>query len=519
MEQRQVQTQRQTQTQTQIQVQQQKQVLNLSPVQIQAQKLMQLSTDALLQEIDKKMLEVPWLERSTVVESGTTNDSEDSSFDYDSEGDVSDYQFGADAERESENERFDEDSEEENPSDQYEPETGKDMSDGRFDDENEDDYPDYQGRQNNGVQETENGEWVDSLTFSEQLKSQMGEYNLTSRQELLLEYLIGSLNDDGFLNIDLRDLVDEMSIYNRIDTTVEEMKDVLAILWQFDPAGIGARNVQECLLLQIRRDQKNPFREKMETVIERYFDDFSKNRWDHIQQHLHLSKEETKLLKKNILRLNPRPGMALGESATLGTEQIIPDFIVYSEEGNITVEMNDSEIPNLTISSDVDEEMDNPFVRNLVEDGRNFVEALKLRRENMVRVMEAIVDMQRPIFLSGDEALLRPMTLDDVALRTNLDRSTVSRVCQSKYVRTEFGTHTLRWFFSQKAMQNGEEVSVRKVLVELRDIVDHEDKNNPYSDEQLTVLLKEKGFDIARRTIAKYREKTGVPVARLRKTR
>lgn len=463
MEQRQIQTQRQTQTQ----VQQQTQVLNLSPVQIQAQKLMQLSTEALLQEIDKKLYEVPWLECSSPVQTESVKETEDARFDYRSE----------------------------------------------------DDIPDYQLRPNNGVQEPEYREWGDSLTFAEQLKGQMGEFNLTPHQQQLLEYLIGSLDDDGLLYIDLQDLADEMSIYHYIDTTVEELEDVLAILWQFDPAGVGARSVQECLLLQIRRDPKNPLRDKMETVIGRYYDEFSKNRWDHIRQHMRLSADETKLLQKNILRLNPRPGMALGESLTTGTEQIIPDFIVTSDEGSIAVEVNDSEIPSLTISPDVEGEMENSFVRKLVEDGRIFIEALKQRRENMAKVMSTIVKMQRPFFLEGDEGLLKPMILDDIAIPLNLDRSTVSRVCQSKYVRTQYGTYPLRWFFSTKATQNGEEVSVRKILVELREIVDGEDKDNPYSDEQLTAILQEKGFEVARRTIAKYREKIGIPVARLRKKR
>lgn len=465
MEQKQIQIQRQTQQQ--VQVQQQKQVQSLSPVQIQAQRLMQLSTEALLQEIDKKLYEVPWLERTAPLQPAISQETEDARYDYRSE----------------------------------------------------DDIPDWQLRQNNGVQEPENREWGDTLTFSEQLKEQMGEYDLTPRQETLLEYLIGSLDDDGLLYTDLQDLADEMSIYHGIDTTVEELESVLTILWQFDPAGVGARSVQECLLLQIRREPKSPLREKMETVIGRYYYEFSKKRWDRIRQHLRISASEIQLLQKNILHLNPRPGMALGEGLTIGTEQITPDFIVSTDEGVITVEVNDAEIPTLTISTDADGEMNDPFVCNLVEDGRTFIEALKLRRENMARVMSAIVKMQRPFFLEGDEGLLRPMILDDIAIPANLDRSTVSRICQSKYVRTEYGTYPLRWFFSLKAKQNGEEVSVRKILVELREIVDSEDSDHPYTDEQLTAMLREKGYDVARRTIAKYREKTGIPVARLRKTR
>lgn len=461
------QTHAQIQTQQQVQTQQQKQVLNLTPVQIQAERLTVLSTEALLQEIDKKLCEVPWLECTQPLPTETSVPVEDARFDYDSEEDIPDFQF----------------------------------------------------HYAHGSQESSGREWGETLTFSEQLRNQMGEFELTPRQETLLEYLIGSLGDDGLLSASLLDLADELSIYQGIDTTEEELESVLSILWQFDPAGVGARNVQECLLLQIRRGEESPMRDKMETVIETYFDDFSKNRWDRIRQHLHLSETEAKQLQKNIQRLSPRPGMALGEGLARSQEQITPDFIVTSDGKNITVEVNDAEIPTLTISADADGEMENAFVRNLVEDGRTFIEAMKLRRQNMAMVMNAIVKIQRPFFLEGDEGLLRPMILDDIAIPAQLDRSTVSRVCQSKFVRTEYGTYPLRWFFSLKAKQNGKDVSVRKILVELREIVESEDASHPYTDEQLTEMLKERGFEVVRRTTAKYREKIGIPVARLRKTR
>ncbi len=449
-----------------VQTIQQQQVQTLSPVQLMAAQLTEMSLDALLQKVENECMENPWLESKSEPIASEGNEEDDSRYDYNSEDDIPDYLL--------------------------KPVTEKKTA--------------------------ENWEWGDTFSFYDQLKNQVAEFELTDRQREILEYIIGSLDDDGLLRRPLYQLADEMSIYQNLDATEQEMEEVLHVLWQFDPPGIGARNLQECLLIQIQREEDNPHKELMEQVIELCYDDFMKKRWDRIQQRLKLSNLQVENLRENLLRLNPRPGTSLGEDSQRGSQQITPDFIVETDSyGNITLNLNDNKVPQLTISPDATAQQDLPYIREYVERGQMFIHAMAQRRDNMLRTMKAIIQMQRPFFLEGDESLLRPMILEDVAQKTGLSISTISRVSNNKFVQTAYGIFPLRWFFNTGATLDGDQVSVRQLKSALKEMIQQEDKNKPLSDDRLTSLLQEKGFETARRTVAKYREQLGFPVARLRK--
>ena len=323
------------------------------------------------------------------------------------------------------------------------------------------------------------------------------------------------------------------------DTSSEDVYDgtVLARLQTFDPPGIGARDLRECLLLQLRRDEHRGSRQKQleYEIIDKLFDEFTHKRWDRIAARLHLTEAECERLQRDLKKLNPRPGSAMGEVVGHNYQQIVPDFAVETDDdGGITLSFNKGDVPELRISPSFMEilhqvdtgraKMSRPerealqYTRQKIEKAQGFIEAVKQRRRTLTAVMQAIIDLQRPFFLEGDETLLRPMILKDVAERTGLDISTVSRAANSKYVETHYGTYPLKWFFSDGYVtDDGQEIATRKIQAALKDLVEAEDKKKPLSDEALTAMLNEKGFPIARRTVAKYREQLGIPVARLRK--
>ncbi len=360
----------------------------------------------------------------------------------------------------------------------------------------------------------EMGERGETLSFYDRLTEQMGEYDLSDHERDILEYLIGSLDDNGFITKPLSQIADELEIYHSLSASEEEVGRMLAVLQQFDPPGIGARNLKECLLLQ------HPSA-KLRTVFEHHWDDFTGKRWDRIQDKMGLTDADVERLRREVQHLNPRPGNNPSDPVGRATETIKPDFIVeMDDEGTLRLSLNQGDVPSLRLSSEADDggsEESASFVREYRERGQLFIDALTQRRLTMTAVMKAIIRLQRPFFREGDENLLRPMRLEDVAEKTGLNLSTVSRVTSSKYVETPYGIYPLKWFFSGSSTQDGETVSTRKVKAALKALIEAEDKTEPLSDEALCTALREQGYDIARRTVAKYREQLGYPPARYRK--
>ena len=401
-----------------------------------------------------------------------------------------------------------------------------------------DDVPDYLIRQSYSKNSRpETMEYGDTISFYEQMHEQMSECELSAHEKELMSYLIGSLDNDGLLRKKLSLIVDELEIYHDTQTNVQELEKVLSKLQSFDPPGIGARDLQECLLLQLRRDEhfNTPIKQKAYHIVNMMFEDFMHKRWDKIAQRLHLTESEVNRLQKELCRLNPRPGSAMGEVLGHNYQQIIPDFTVETDDmGHISIGLNNGNVPELRVSPSFMEiltyasanrggmsrsERDAlQYTRQKIEKANGFIEAVRQRRQTLMSVMSAIVDFQRPFFLEGDETLLRPMILKDIAERTGLDISTVSRAANSKYVETNYGIYSLKWFFTDGYItEDGREIATREIQTVLKDIIDEENKKKPFSDEELTALLNEKGYPIARRTVAKYREQMGIPVARLRK--
>ena len=398
----------------------------------------------------------------------------------------------------------------------------------------DEDLPVYQGG-SNLTEEREEMVFGDSTSFYDQLKEQMGELDMTEQEHDVMEYLIGSLDDDGLLRKDLEMVSEELAIYHNIDVTKEEVERVLALLQSFDPAGIGARSLQECLTLQIERREPSRLRDLMEQVVSDYFEAFTKKHWDRIQSALNLNDAQAEVLFQELRKLNPRPGASLGETVGRNLQQITPDFIIDTQDdGTVSFTLNNGEVPELKVSQSFADSMKEYqqnkenlsrqtkeallYIKKKVDAAQGFIEAVKMRRHTLTITMRAIIQLQHQFFVDGDEASLRPMILKDVAEKTGLDLSTVSRVSNSKYAQTRWGTFPLRHFFSDSYVtESGEELSTRQIKAALHDLVDAEDKKHPLSDDQLKELLAEKGFPIARRTVAKYREQLGIPIARLRK--
>ncbi|MCQ2127317.1 MAG: RNA polymerase factor sigma-54 [Bacteroidaceae bacterium] len=396
------------------------------------------------------------------------------------------------------------------------------------------DADDTDGGQYNG---TASGSYLpeipvaDTLSFYDLLAEQLAEQELDPRQKQIALYLIGSIDNNGFLDKDLQAISDDLAFYHGLDTTIDEIDSVLRIIQDFDPAGIGARDLQECLLLQIRRKPGTPDTELQELVITEMFDDFTHKRWDRIGQRLGLDDNQVQDIISELVRLNPRPGSAMGESVGHNRQVVVPDFLLDNYDGEIHFQLNSSNIPVLRVSQEYSDMLERQskgtnssqrdaaiYLKRKLDSARNFIEALKQRHQTMTRTMQAIIDMQMPFFTEGDETLLKPMILKDIAGRTGYDISTISRVCSGKYVQTPYGTFPLKWFFTDGVMNSdGEEVSVKQIHSLLRELTENEDPEAPLSDGQLAEKLQEKGFTLARRTIAKYRDQLGIPVARLRK--
>ena len=484
----------------QVQTQAQQQIQTLSPQQILVVKLLELPAVELEDRVRAELLENPALEEGKE----------------DTPGD--EYPDTPDAETGSED--------------------GGDTSyDSLSDYLNEDDIPDYKLQENNRSkgEQAEEIPFSDATSFYETLRQQLGEQDLTPHQRELAEYLIGSLDDDGLLRKDLDSICDELAIYQNIDVSEQKLEKILHILQTFDPAGIGARNLQECLLLQAKRMPKGVLRKSMEEVFTDYYDEFTKKHWDKIKTGLELNDTQLATLQEEIRKLNPKPGASLGETEGRNLQQITPDFIVdTNDDGTVTFSLNRGNMPELTVSTSFTDMIDTYkknkgnmsrqdkeallYAKEKVDKAQGFIEAIRQRRHTLIVTMKAIIERQKAFFLDGDEADLKPMILKDIEERTGLDKSTISRVCNMKYAQTKWGTFPLKFFFTDSyTTEDGEEMSTRKIKLALKELIEHEDKKKPLSDDALSKVLKEKGFPVARRTVAKYREQLGIPVARLRK--
>lgn len=396
--------------------------------------------------------------------------------------------------------------------------------------------PDYNtDRYNTQNADYEEMVYGNTTSFYDKLKEQMDMQILSDKEKQIMEYLIGSLDEDGLLRKDLDSICDELIIYHNIDVSEKEIEHVLHKLQSFDPAGVGGRSLQECLLLQVKRLPKGVLRKTMEEVFEDYFDEFTKKHWDKIKSGLELNETQLETLKDEIRKLNPKPGASLGETDGRNMQQINPDFIVdTADDGTITFTLNRGNMPELTVSPSFTDMIETYkkhkdqmsrkdkeallYAKEKVDKAQGFIEAIKQRRHTLIITMKAIIDIQRQFFLDGDEADLKPMILKDVAERTKLDISTISRVRIEKYVQTKWGIFPLKFFFTDSyTTEDGEELSTRKIKIALQHLIENEDKKKPLSDDAISKVMKEKGFPIARRTVAKYREQLGIPVARLRK--
>ena len=485
---------------------QQKLLQKLSPQQIQLMKLLQVPTAILDERIKEEMEENPALEQAD-------EDSHDDEFEKD--------EFTEPGEEEYKTEGTE---------DEYE---NIDISD--YVHEGDDDVGDYKMRDENYPEKDDNRVIPHKVetSFMEIMLQQLGLLKLSEKQMKIAEQLVGSLDDDGYLRRETSAIIDDLAFRQNVDTDEVEIEQLLMQIQQFDPPGVAARNLQECLLLQLqRKTDQGKIIEISIKVIEKYFDEFTKKHYEKIQRALTLSDEQLREIISQIVKLNPKPGGTAGDTGK-NTNYVIPDFFIANNVGKLELSLNSKNAPDLRISEgyrDMLKDYDKGtkkdkrqkeavlFIKQKIDSAKWFIDAIKQRQNTLLNTMEAIMNYQHGFFLTGDETELRPMILKDIAERTNLDISTVSRVANSKFVQTEFGTYRLKFFFSESLQtDSGEEVSTREVKKILTDLIEEESKKHPYSDEKLTDMLQEKGYNIARRTVAKYREQLNIPVARLRK--
>ncbi|MDR2038038.1 MAG: RNA polymerase factor sigma-54 [Bacteroidales bacterium] len=471
---------------------QQKLVQKLSPQQIQMIKLLEIPTMQLEERIKEELEENPALEEGREK---TEDNSDDASSQAEDNSDNTDLSI-----------------------DEY-------LS--------SDDTPLYKLNAKNFSQEEQKNEIPFSVgnSFHDQLESQLGLRNIDGRQKALAEYLIGNIDDDGYLRRDISAIVDDLAFSLGIETSEEELEKVLHLIQEFDPPGVGARDLRECLMLQLQQKEEGPDIILAKKILIQHFDEFTKKHYDKIMSRLGVSENELKNAISEILKLNPKPGGSFQSDRV--AEHIIPDFILENKDGTLQLSLNSRNIPELRVSRTYTDMLDSysknksdkqtkdavSFVKQKLDSAKWFIEAIRQRQNTLMHTMEAIVDYQRNYFLSGgDEALLNPMILKDIADTTGFDISTVSRVANSKYVQTPFGIFPLKFFFSEGLQtDSGEEVSTREIKKILQECVENESKRKPLTDDELAAILQEKGYQIARRTVAKYREQLNIPVARLRK--
>ncbi len=368
-------------------------------------------------------------------------------------------------------------------------------------------------------------------SFTQSLQEQLGYRNLSERQFTVASFLIGSLDDDGYLRRSIDGIVDDLSFRANVETDEQEVLDMLKIIQDFEPAGVGARDLRECLLLQIKHCKRTPEVDNAVRILTNYFNEFTNKHFHKIMTRMGLSEEELKAAMAKILKLNPAPGGQIDDSYTDQAQQIVPDFLLEYKEGELKLSMPRFSIPELRVnrkyadilleaanSSEREKKEAAAFVKKKLDSAKWFVEAVKQRHNTLSNTMQAIVDYQHDYFIDGDETHLKPMVLKDIAEKTGFDISTVSRVVNSKYIETHFGVYSLKYFFSEGLEnQDGEEVSTRELKKALLECVETEDKRKPLTDDELVDRMTGKGYKVARRTIAKYRDQLGIPKARLRK--
>ncbi|HPR72228.1 MAG TPA: RNA polymerase factor sigma-54 [Bacteroidales bacterium] len=477
---------------------QQKLLQKLSPQQIQMIKLLEVPTLQIEQRIKKELEDNPALEE------------------------------GSDEENVSQEEPEEEEYEDKD----------KDQDEFSLDDYMEDDdIPDYRLQTNNYSRDDDRkGEIPFSAgsSFHEHLESQFHLRDITERQLILGEFIIGNIDEDGYLRRELSSIVDDLAFLQNITATEAELEEVLAVIQDLDPAGVGARDLRETLLLQLKKkDLSHKPLELAFLIIDNYFEEFSKKHYDKIIAKMDISEQDLKTAIDEILKLNPKPGGIYNDPFSRIAQPIIPDFILELSEEGFDLHLNSRNLPELRLSTSYNQmlktysrnkssskEMKDTvmFVKQKIESAKWFIDAIKQRQNTLLLTMNAILEYQNDYFIDGDETKLKPMILKDVAEMTGLDISTVSRVANSKYIQTHFGILPLKFFFSEGLQtDSGEEVSTREIKRILQDCLDNEDKRKPLTDEKLTAILKDKGYQIARRTVAKYREQLNIPVARLRK--
>jgi len=471
----------------------QKLLQKLSPQQIQLMKLLQLPTVELEQRIKDEIEENPALEEGLNTAEEEINPEEEN---YEAGENREDFDIG-----------------------QY-------MSD--------DEVPDYKTASNNySVEEDETQiPFAAGITFQEKLQNQIGLKKLTDHEKILAEVIIGNLDESGYLRRELDKIVNDLAFGQNIEAKVEDLEKVLIVVQSLDPAGIGARDLKECLLLQLER--KSPYHaiKVARDLLENHFDAFTKRHYEKILTKMDIEKDLLKDAIDEIIKLNPKPGNSVKET-NRSFQQIIPDFILTVEDDELSVALNRRNAPQLRVSREYSELLKGYgagnktskeqkkavlFAKQKIDGAKWFIDAIKQRQNTLMVTMQSILNYQKDYFLTGDEAKLKPMILKDIAEKIEMDISTVSRVANSKYIQTPYGTLLLKYFFSESlTTESGEEVSTREVKKILQDCIDTEEKSKPLTDARLTEILKEKGYNIARRTVAKYREQLNIPVARLRK--
>ncbi len=425
---------------------------------------------------------------------------------------------------------------EENPvlDDSPDPNRSEESKDISIDELKDDDYiPSYKTRVNNWGKDPrpEYNSFSVKTSFNQSLMDQLGCRNLDKHQYDIAAFLIGSLDNDGYLRRDIESIVDDLAFRAGIDTNADEVLSVLRIIQDFEPTGVGARDLRECLLLQLQTCKQTPEVQDAERILKDFFQEFSNRHFQKIISRTGMSEARLKKAMARIVKLNPSPGGEVGDSYEAETQQVVPDFILEDNDGQLSFSMPRFSVPELRVnkkyadlllssknSSEREQKEAAAFVRQKLDSAKWFVEALKQRQNTLTRTMDAILQYQYEYFATGDETKLKPMVLKDIAERTGFDISTISRVVNSKYIETDFGIYPLKYFFSE-GMENkdGESVSTRELKKVLQECVDAEDKRKPLTDEQLVVEMEKHGYKVARRTIAKYRGQLGIPLARWRK--
>lgn len=399
----------------------------------------------------------------------------------------------------------------------------------------DDDIPDYKLKINNYSKDDrrEDIPFSADMTFFEHLQNQVGLRSLSQKMTDLVLYVIGNIDEDGYLRRTTEEMCDDLLFQNGQQVSAKELEEAIEIIHTLDPAGVGARSLQENLLIQLERKEESPSVQLAQNIVGDHFDDLAHKNYDHILSDLNVDQQVLREAFQEILRLNPKPGGAWSTLLDKNKEVVIPDFIVENDNGHLIVSLNDRNHHALRVSPDFEymhkqlaSKKDHSrkskdaifYVKQQIDSAASFIDSLHRRNDTLLSTMKAIVELQKPFFMEGDESLLRPLILKDIAEVTGLDVSTISRVSNSKYVQTEFGIYPLKFFFFQMVQtDSGEELSTHAIKMALQNAIDHEDKKNPLTDDQLAILLAEQGFDIARRTVAKYRAQMNIPVSQMRR--